>query len=69
MNRIREAYEIAKVEKGSDKLKIIGDIALKVGDIELSISCYDRINDLNGLLLIYSSLSLPERLSQLARRA
>lgn len=56
------AFEIAQNDRGTDKFKIVGDIALKSNDIELAISCYDKINDLNGLLLIYSSLSLPKQL-------
>ena len=35
----------------------------------MAIRCYDRINDFNGLLLIYSSLSLPKQLSELAEKA
>lgn len=66
---IDAAYQIAKHERGTDKLKIIGDIAVKVGDVELAMDCYDQINDLNGLLLIYSSLSLLGKLKELGSRA
>ncbi len=47
----------------------MGDLALKGTDVELAIECYEKIGDLNGLLLIFSSLSLPERLKELAVKA
>ena len=63
------AFKIASADKGIDKFKIIGDLALTTGEIELSIRCYERINDLNGLLLVYSSLSLPKQLAELGEKA
>ena len=35
----------------------------------MAISCFQACDDLSGLLLIYSSLGLKERLKQLAKRA
>lgn len=48
---------------------MIGDLALKKGEVELAIECYRRIDDLNTLLMIYSSLQLPQQLQELAVRA
>jgi len=42
----------------SQKIKIIGDLSLKKGEIELAIDCYERIDDLSTLLMLYSSLQL-----------
>ena len=50
-------------------LNQVGDIALINGKIEMAISCFQACDDLSGLLLIYSSLGLKERLKQLAKRA
>jgi len=48
---------------------VIGDLSLKKGEVELAIECYKKIDDLNTLLMIYSSLSLPKQLEELAIRA
>lgn len=48
---------------------MIGDLALRKGEVELAIECYARIDDLNTLLMIYSSLQLPKQLQELAVRA
>jgi coatomer subunit beta' len=42
---------------------------LSIGEVELAIRCYDKISDLNGLLLVYSSLSLPKQLAELGEKA
>lgn len=47
----------------------MGDISLKLGEIEMAIKCYEQAEDLNSLLLIYSSLSLPDQLKELAVKA
>jgi coatomer subunit beta' len=69
LNRIEEAFEIAKKEKSSLKWKQIGDLALISGKIDLSIECLEACDDLSGLLLIYTSLGLKDRLKHLAKRA
>lgn len=48
---------------------MIGDLALRKGEVELAIECYKRIDDLNSLLMIYSSLQLPDQLGELGLRA
>lgn len=48
---------------------MIGDLSLKKKEIELAIECFKKIDDLNTLLLIYSSLQLPAQLEELAARA
>lgn len=53
----------------SAKIKLIGDLSLKKGEIELAIDCYERIDDLTTLLMIYSSLQLGDRLERLALKA
>lgn len=35
----------------------------------MAIDCYEQAEDLNSLLLIYSSLSLPDQLNKLAMKA
>jgi len=47
----------------------IGDLALISGKIDLSIECFEACDDLSGLLLIYTSLGLKEKLRNLAKRA
>lgn len=55
--------------QSNHKIKVIGDLSLKKGEIELAIECYKNIDDLNTLLMIYSSLKLPKQLTELAQRA
>ncbi len=52
------AYKLAINNNMSQKIKIIGDLSLKKGEIELAIDCYERIDDLSTLLMLYSSLQL-----------
>ncbi len=53
----------------SQKIRVIGDLSLKKGEIELAIDCYERISDLSALLMIYSSLQLKEKLIKLGEKA
>jgi len=69
LNKIEEAFKIAEKEKSTMKWKQVGDIALISGIIDMAISCFEACDDLSGLLLIYSSLGLKERMRKLAKRA
>ena len=53
----------------SQKIKLIGDLSLKKGEIELAIECFEKIDDLGSLLMIYSSLQLGENLKKVGERA
>ena len=59
------AFNIAKSIHSQMKIKQIGDMCLKSGDIEMAIECFEVAEDLNSLLLVYSSLSLPDQLAEL----
>lgn len=63
------AFKIASSIHYLHKIKQVGDIALSKGDIEMAIECYESAEDLNSLLLIYTSLSLPDSLAELAVKA
>ena len=69
LNRIEAAFEIAKKENSNLKWKQIGDLALISGKIDLAIECLEACDDLSGLLLVYTSLGLKEKLKNLAKRA
>ena len=58
-------YKLAISNNMSQKIRVIGDLSLKKGEIELAIDCYERISDLSALLMIYSSLQLKEKLVKL----
>jgi hypothetical protein len=53
----------------NQKIKLIGDLSLKKGEIELAIDCFDKIDDLGSLLMIYSSLQMSEKLKKVGERA
>lgn len=63
------AYKLAISHNMSQKIRLIGDLSLKKGEIELAIDCYERIDDLGALLMIYSSLQLKDKLVGLGQRA
>lgn len=63
------AYKLAISHNMSQKIRVIGDLSLKKGEIELAIDCYERISDLSALLMIYSSLQLKDRLVRLGEKA
>lgn len=70
LNKIRDAYEIALNDPHNyEKLRKVGDISLKIGDINLAENCYLKSNDYNSLLLIYSSLGDSEGMKTVAELA
>ncbi len=64
-----QAYKIAIANNMNQKIKLIGDLSLKKGEIELAIDCFDKIDDLGSLLMIYSSLQMSEKLKKVGERA
>ena len=66
---MHSAHKIAVSTQSTQKIRMIGDLSLKRGEVELAIECFRRIDDLNTLLMIYSSLQLPQQLKELAIRA
>lgn len=67
LNKINDAFRIAEKDiHNYEKLRKIGDIALKLGDINLAENCYKLSNDYNSLLLIYSCLGDAEGMKYVA---
>lgn len=66
---VDDAFQIAKHEQNSTKLRHVADLALHQGLIPLAIEAYDQAEDLNSLLLIYTSLGLKNQLESLADKA
>jgi coatomer subunit beta' len=66
---VEDAFQIAKDNNNSLKLKQVGDLALAQGLLKTAISSYECAGDLAGLLLIYSSLGLKSELEALGLRA
>ena len=67
LNDLSEAYQIAASDsEAGDKWKMVGDLALLSGEFELAESCMWKSKDWNGLLLLYSSLGIEEKLRKLA---
>eukprot|EP01087_Luapelamoeba_hula_P020714 TRINITY_DN711_c0_g1_i2.p1 TRINITY_DN711_c0_g1~~TRINITY_DN711_c0_g1_i2.p1 ORF type:complete len:938 (+),score=169.54 TRINITY_DN711_c0_g1_i2:26-2839(+) len=56
LNRLEEAYEIAKVADSDHKWRQLGDLALLNAKFRLAEECLLAAKDLNGLLLLYSSI-------------
>jgi coatomer subunit beta' len=51
------------------KWKRVGELALLNGQLKIAEECMLRCEDFNGLLLLYSSLSVPGKLEELAALA
>lgn len=71
LNRLEEAKAIAEIETNDPeaKWKRVGELALLNGQLEIAEACMIRCEDFNGLLLLYSSLSVPSKIEQLAELA
>jgi coatomer subunit beta' len=68
LNRLEEAQALAETEKNDPegKWKRVGELALLNGQFQIAESCMLRCDDLNGLLLMYTSLSVPKKIEELA---
>lgn len=62
LQRVDDAFEIALVLNDPIKLRQVGDLALTEGRIKISVQAFEAAEDLGGLLLIFTSLGLKERL-------
>lgn len=70
LGRIDDAYQIGlKDPSNYEKLRKVGDISLKSGDINLAEQCYLKSSDYNSLMLIYSSIGDAEGLENIANLA
>eukprot|EP00828_Plagiopyla_frontata_P048307 TRINITY_DN9219_c0_g1_i2.p1 TRINITY_DN9219_c0_g1~~TRINITY_DN9219_c0_g1_i2.p1 ORF type:complete len:582 (-),score=100.39 TRINITY_DN9219_c0_g1_i2:88-1833(-) len=64
LNKIEEAFAIAKQINSQQKWKQIGDLALLSGKIQMAIECYKSCDDLSGqylICLLYTSPSPRDR--------
>jgi coatomer subunit beta' len=69
LGRLDYAYEIAKQSDTEHKWKVLSDMAMQELNFQLSEECMWQANDLNGLLLLFSSNGSAEGMSKLAARA
>lgn len=70
MGDLATAHAIATESGSEGKWKMLGELAMSGGNLELAESCLGKANDLSGLLLLYSStgdLAGVERLAELAK--
>jgi coatomer subunit beta' len=70
LNNLQEAYEIAQTETQDteSKWKMVGDLALLAGEMELAEDCLLKSKDFNGLLLLYTSIANETKLKILAEQ-
>jgi len=55
LNDVQVAKTIAEEQESSEKWRKVGDIALSRGMFTLAEECFEKSNDVNSLLLFYSS--------------
>jgi coatomer subunit beta' len=70
LNKLQDAFDIAQSDPHNyEKLRKVGDISLKIGDVNLAEKSYKQSNDYNSLLLIYSCLGDVEGMKYVAEAA
>ena len=69
LQKLAEAYEIAKNSKNSEKLKMVADLAIELGEFNFAEKAMKEGNDWNGLLLYYSSIQNKKKLKEFAIEA
>mmetsp|Transcript_30508 Transcript_30508/g.40592 ORF Transcript_30508/g.40592 Transcript_30508/m.40592 type:complete len:213 (-) Transcript_30508:170-808(-) len=69
LNNVEVARAIAEDQESVEKWRKVGDIALSRGMFTLAESCFKCSNDVNSLLLFYSSYGDEQGLTELAAQA
>ena len=69
LNNVEVAKAIAEEQQSIEKWRKVGDIALARGMFTLAEQCFNCSNDLNSLLLFYSSYGDEQGLTELAAKA
>ena len=69
LKRLSEAYEIASVSKNSQKLKMVSDLAIELGEFNFAEKTMKEAHDWNGLLLYYSCIQDRKKIKELADEA
>jgi coatomer subunit beta' len=69
LKKLSEAYEIAANSKNSEKLKIVSDLAIELGEFNFAEKTMKEGHDWNGLLLYYSSIQNRKKLKEFADEA
>ena len=66
LKKLSEAYEIAKNSKNPEKLKMVSDLAIELGEFNFAEKTMKEGNDWNGLLLYYSCIQNRQKLKNFA---
>jgi len=69
LQKLSEAYDIAKNSKNSEKLKMVADLAIELGEFNFAEKAMKEGNDWNGLLLYYSSIQNRKKIKDFADEA
>ena len=69
LKKLNEAYEIAQSSKNSEKLKMVSDLSIELGEFDFAEKTMKEANDWNGLLLYYSSIQNRNKLNDFAKEA
>ena len=69
LKKLSEAYEIAKNSKNSEKLKMVSDLAIELGEFNFAEKTMKEGYDWNGLLLYYSSIQDRKKLNEFAKES
>jgi coatomer subunit beta' len=69
LKKLSEAYEIATTSKNSEKLKMVSDLAIELGEFNFAEKTMKEGHDWNGLLLYYSSIQNRKKLKEFADEA
>jgi coatomer subunit beta' len=69
LQKLSDAYDIAHNSKNFEKLKMVADLAIELGEFNFAEKAMKEGNDWNGLLLYYSSIQNRKKLKEFAEEA
>ena len=69
LKKLEDAWELAKQENNSEKMKLTADLAIELGEFSFAEKAMIEGNDFSGLLLYYSSIQDKNKIKQLANKA
>lgn len=69
LKKLNDAYNLAKEANNSEKLKMVSDLAIELGEFNFAEKTMKEAKDYSGLLLYYSTIQNRDNILQLAKDA
>lgn len=69
LQKLDDAWEMAKSENNPEKMKMVADLAIELGEFSFAENAMKHGHDYSGLLLYYSSIQNRQKLKELGEEA